>query len=285
MIKKVNYFFQTVLFFLFFFLGRILGIKLSRKIFAFLFSYLGPFIKSKKVVNNNLHTFDKKISDSKKNQIINNMWKNYGMTFIEYIFLDYFKKSNAHIQIIGQDNLSDPINKNKPVIFVSGHFANFELMSMEITKKNIKLATIYRPLNNFFLNPLMEYLRKKYVCNNQIKKGRVGVKQAINFINKKHSIALMIDQRLSEGEKINLFGKPALTTTLPAQLSLKYKLDLVPVFIKRKEDDTFVMKVFDPIPYSSLSDKLSTSNKINKVLEKMIKDNPYQWIWTHNRWK
>ena len=83
MIKKVNYFFQTVLFFLFFFLGRILGIKLSRKIFAFLFSYLGPFIKSKKVVNNNLHTFDKKISESKKNQIIDNMWKNYGMTFIE----------------------------------------------------------------------------------------------------------------------------------------------------------------------------------------------------------
>ena len=131
----------------------------------------------------------------------------------------------------------------------------------------------------------MEHLRKKYVCNNQIKKGRIGVKQAINFINKKHSIALMIDQRLSEGEKINFFGKPALTTTLPAQLALKYKLDLVPVFIKRKEDDTFVMKVFDPIPYSSLSDKLDTSNKINKILETMIKNNPYQWIWTHNRWK
>ena len=44
-------------------------------------------------------------------------------------------------------------------------------MSMEITKKNLKLATIYRPFNNIFLNPLMEYLRKKYVCKNQIKKG------------------------------------------------------------------------------------------------------------------
>ena len=91
------------------------------------------------------------------------------MTFIEYVFLNFFKRNNAHINIINEYNLTN-VKKNKPVIFVLGHFANYELMSMEITKKNIKLATIYRPLNNIFLNPLMEYLRKKYVCNNQIKK-------------------------------------------------------------------------------------------------------------------
>jgi Kdo2-lipid IVA lauroyltransferase/acyltransferase len=285
MIKKVNYFFQTVLFFLFFFLGRILGIKLSRKIFAFLFSYLGPFIKSKKVVNNNLHTFDKKISESKKNQIIDNMWKNYGMTFIEYIFLDYFKKSNTHIQIIGQDNLSDPIDKNKPVIFVSGHFANFELMSMEITKKNINLATIYRPLNNFFLNPLMEFLRKKYVCKNQIKKGINGVRESIEYLKKKYSIALMIDQRVTEGEKINFFNKPAFTTTLPAQLAIKYNLSIIPVFIERTENNKFKIEFEKAIQPTNFENKIKLTEELNITIEKMIKKNPNQWIWTHNRWK
>ena len=285
MIKKVNYFFQTVLFFLFFFLGRILGIKLSRKIFAFLFSYLGPFIKSKKVVNNNLHTFDKKISESKKNQIIDNMWKNYGMTFIEYIFLDYFKKSNTHIQIIGQDNLSDPIDKNKPVIFVSGHFANFELMSMEITKKNINLATIYRPLNNFFLNPLMEFLRKKYVCKNQIKKGINGVRESIEYLKKKYSIALMIDQRVTEGEKINFFNKPAFTTTLPAQLAIKYNLSIIPVFIERTENNKFKIEFEKAIQPTNFKNKIKLTEELNITIEKMIKKNPNQWIWTHNRWK
>ena len=138
------------------------------------------------------------------------MWKNYGMTFIEYIFLDYFRKNTNHIEIIGLDNILNQIEDKKPVIFVSGHFANFELMSMEITKNNINLATIYRPINNFFLNPFMEYLRKKYVCKNQIKKGINGVREAIEFIKRKYSIALMIDQRVSEGEKVNFFGKPAL---------------------------------------------------------------------------
>ena len=93
-----------------------------------------------------------------------------------------------HVAIFGNKNLLIPIEENKPVIFISGHFANFELMSMEITKRNISLATIYRPLNNIFLNPFMEFLRRKYVCKNQIKKGINGVRETIEFIKKNHCI-------------------------------------------------------------------------------------------------
>ena len=164
-------------------------------------------------------------------KIIKNMWKNYGKTFIEYIFLNKFRKNNSHINLIGEENLLQVSQKQKPVIFISGHFANFELMSMEITKYNISLATIYRPLNNIFLNPFMEYLRKKYVCKNQIKKGLSGVKQAMEYINKNYSIALMIDQRVGEA-KVQFIWKQAHTTTLPAQLSIKFNLDIVPVLSK-----------------------------------------------------
>ena len=149
------------------------------------------------------------------------MWKNYGMTFIEYIFLNNLKKIILILKLKEKKIYLIILKKKKPVIFISGHFANFELMSMEITKKILNLATIYRPLNNIFLNPFMEFLRKKYVCKNQIKKGINGVREAIKYIKKNYSIALMIDQRVSEGEKINFFGKQALTTTLPAQLAIK----------------------------------------------------------------
>ena len=158
-------------------------------------------------------------------------------------------------------------------------------MSMEITKKNIKLATIYRPLNNIFLNPFMEFLRKKYVCNNQIKKGINGVRKAIEYLKDNFSIALMIDQRVSEGEKISFFGKNALTTTLPAQLSMKFNLKIVPVFIERTKDNNFVIEFQKPIDNKNFKNKLEFTSKLNQVLEKMIVKNPYQWIWTHNRWK
>ena len=285
MIKFFKYLVQSISIYIFYIFGRILGIKLSRKIFAFIFSKFAPFFKSKKVIEKNLSIFNEKILESEKKRISLNMWKNYGMTFIEYIFLDFFRKNNSHIQIVGEKNLDNIINKNKPAIFVSGHFANFELMSMEITKKNIKLATIYRPLNNFFLNPFMEYIRKKYVCENQIKKGLKGVRESIEYLKKDISIALMIDQRLSEGEKIPFFGKLAFTTTLPAQLAIKFNVPIIPVFIERIDQDKFRIEFFKEIYASNIDNKINLTKKLNKVLENMILKNPNHWIWTHNRWK
>ena len=285
MFKSINYFVQFIFILILFIFARLIGLKLSRKFFSWFFSFVGPFFKSKKIIENNLNIFSNNFSIEKKREIISNMWKNYGMTFIEYIYLNIFRKNTHHIKIDGENNLNKLINKKKPVIFVSGHFANFELMSMEITKKGIKLATIYRPLNNYFLNPLMEYLRKKYVCNNQIKKGINGVRDAINYINKDFSIALMIDQRVSEGVKINFFDKPALTTTLPAQLAIKYNLTVIPVFIERLKEDNFRIEFQNEIDSKNFKDKIELTKKLNETLEKMIERNPNQWIWTHNRWK
>ena len=285
MIKKIKYLLQSIIFYLFLFIGRILGLNIGRKLFAFLFSIIGPHFKSKKIIKENLNIFFNSTSLRDENTIINDMWKNYGMTFVEYMFLNFFQKNNSHIDIEGEENLFITTLNEKPVIFVSGHFANYELMSMEITKKNISLATIYRPLNNIFLNPFMEYLRKKYVCKNQIKKGIKGVRKVIEYVRKKHSIALMIDQRVSEGEKLNFFGKPAFTTTLPAQLSTKYNLDIIPVFIKRDEKNIFKIEFQKRINPKNFKSKLELTKELNRVLEKMIVRNPNQWIWTHNRWK
>ena len=285
MIKLLKYFFQATIVYFFFIVGRLIGISLSRIIFSSIFKLVAPIFKSKKIIEHNLNIFAKEVPDINKKQIVSEMWKNYGMTFIEYIFLNNFRKNSSHIEIKGEDNLDIVISKKKPVIFVSGHFANFELMSMEITKKNIRLATIYRPLNNIFLNPFMEFLRKKFVCKNQIKKGLNGVRDAIEYINNNFSIALMIDQRVSEGVRTNFFKKPALTTTLPAQLALKYKLSIIPVYIQRNSNNKFIIEFQNEIKPEDFKEKLKLTEKLNDVLEKMIIKNPNQWIWTHNRWK
>ena len=285
MIKFINYFFQSIFIYIFFLIGRLIGLKMSRKLFSTIFCIIGPLIKSKNVINKNINIFSQNINEKEREKIINGMWKNYGMTFIEYIYLNYFRKNNAHISLKNEENLLQIARDNKPVIFVSGHFANFELMSMEITKKNILLATIYRPLNNIFLNPFMELLRKKYICKNQIKKGINGVRESIKYIKNYHSIARMIDQRVSEGEKVNFFGIPALSTTLPAQLSIKFGLEIIPVYIERDKKNNFKVEFQDRINPKKFTNKLELTKKLNDVLENMIIRNPSQWIWTHNRWK
>ena len=284
MIKKISYFFQAVIIYLFFFVGKLIGLNLSKKIFAFLFKRLGPLFKSKSIIEKNLTNFNSNLTNEQRENIISSMWENYGITFIEYIFLSLFKEKNDLVEVTRPDILNK-ISSNKPVIFVSGHFSNFELMSMEITKRKVKLATIYRPLNNFFLNPLMENIRKKYVCKNQIKKGIGGVKESIQYIKAGYSIALMIDQRVSEGERLNFFNQPALTTTLPAQLALKFELPIIPVFIERRENGTYKIEFYDEITSKNFKNKIELTQKLNSILEEMIKKNPNEWIWTHNRWK
>ncbi len=282
--KIIKYLFQSIIIYFFFIIGKIIGIKLSRSLFGYLFKKIGPLFKSKKVIKKNLENL-KNFTEEEKKNIIFKMWESYGIVFIEYIFLNKFRREKDLINIEGKEILDDIIKSNKPAIFVSGHFSNFELMSLCMTRSGLKLATIYRPLNNFFLNPFMEYLRKKFVCQNQIKKGVNGVREAIDFVKKNYSIALMIDQRVSEGEKINFFSNPALTTTLPAQIAIKYNLPIIPVFIKRDKDNSFTIKFFKKIIHTDFRDKLELTLRLNQIIEQMIVINPHEWIWTHNRWK
>ena len=111
------------------------------------------------------------------------MWNNYGRVFSEYMFIKNYRNDlfNSHITINGQDILKDLKKNNKPVIFISGHLSNFELMAMTIEKFGIKLAAIYRPLNNHFLNILMERIRKKYICKHQVKKGIGGLREIVKL--------------------------------------------------------------------------------------------------------
>ena len=289
MIKTIKYFLQSIIIYTFFIIIKFIGLKFSRKLFAIIFNKIGPLIKSSKIIDENLYKFIGPHNDNIKIDIKQKMWSNYGKTFVEYLFLKKFRKNNSHIKIKGEHILEKIIRNNRPVIFISGHFANFELMSMELTKRKISLATIYRPLNNFFLNPFMEYLRKKYICKNQIKKGMAGVKDAIKYIQKNFSIALMIDQRVSEGKKLPFFEYSALTTTLPAQLAIKYQLDIVPIYIARNKDENFEMEICEPIKIINKEDaetnKLNITIQLNKITEKMISRDPGQWIWSHNRWK
>ena len=285
MTKAIKYFFQSVIVYLLFLIGRILGLTISRKLFAALFVFFGPILRSNKIAEKNLKIIDHKISNDEIKKIIENMWKNYGKTFIEYIYLKYFHKNNSYVNVKDEGNLLQIIKENKPVIFVSGHFANFELMSMEITKQGIPLATVYRPLNNFFLNPFMEFLRKKYICKNQIKKGRSSVRDLLTLFKNGSSIALMIDQRVSEGLKLDFFQEKAYTTTIPAQFVKKFNCKIVPIHIDREKEVNFRLTIFKPLKFNENDSLKKITQDLNFWLENTIKGNPKKWIWSHDRWK
>ena len=285
--KYFNYFFQFIFVILFFSLFKILGLNFSSKIGGKLFEKIGPLFRSKKLIHANIKRALPHISQENLNEFVKLMWNNYGRIFAEYIFIKDFRngKYSSNIKIEGQDILEKIKQTEQQVIFVSGHLSNFELMAMHLEKTGIKLSAIYRPLNNIFLNPLMEKIRKKYICKHQIKKGIGGMKKLMILKKENFSTALMIDQRVSEGIFSNFFDQSALTTTIPAQLIKKFKIPVVPIHIQRNKGPNFKITIQKPIIFSEETSIQNITDKLNNVLENLIKIKPEQWIWSHNRWK
>ena len=285
---KIKYFLQFIIILILFFLFKLLGLKYSTRFSGNLMTILGPMFRSNKIIISNLTKAFPKLSLQEKKILSKKMWFNYGRILAEYMYIKYFREKEkfSNLITIENQNILEKIKKeSKPVIFISGHFNNFELMAMQIDKAGIDLTTIYRPLNNIFLNPLMERIRKKYICKKQIKKGIAGTKELLQNFKNGSSIALMIDQRVTEGVMCDFFGQKARTTTIPAQFVKKFNAKIVPVYIQRFDNNKFKLEFDSIIEFKNDETLDAITLKLNQILEEMILKNPDQWIWTHNRWK
>ena len=284
--KRITYLIEFILIKILFIFFSIIGYRYSSNLGFLIGKTIGPLFRSKKLIIKNLEKANlQKKYDLEK--IASNVLGNYGRIFAEYVHLKDFRndKLKKYISIEGLQHLENLKKSKKKAVFISGHFNNFELMAMQIEKAGVKLATIYRPLNNLFLNNTMEQIRTQNICKNQIQKGRAGSREIIKNLVKGNSIAIMIDQRVREGKKVSFFNSQATTTTIPAQLIKKYNCELVPVYIERKKSNYFKMYISKPIKIDKNKSILVITKFLNNLLERMVLKNLDQWIWTHNRWK
>ena len=264
-----------------------IGYRLASNFGALIGRLAGPVFRSNKKISSNIKKALPEIDAKEIDLIIKDMWANYGRILADYVSIKNFRTSklNKYLKIEGSEIFEELKRKNEQVVFISGHFNNFELMAMEIEKSGIDVAAIYRPLNNIFLNKIMEKIRKQYICKHQIKKGMSGAREIIKLYKDGFSMALMIDQRVREGIKLNFFGEPASTTTIPAQLVKKFGCKIVPIYIERIDKFYYKMKINSPLNFDKNHSIENISSILNTELEKMVLKKPSQWIWSHDRWK
>ena len=284
--RIIRYFLEYIAIIILFSIFKLLGYKIASELGYLLGKTFGPLFRSKKIIINNLNKFDSSLTSEKIKKISQEMWGNYGRILSEYPYISNFRKGDLdkYIKIENIERLEE-VKKGQPVVFVSAHFSNFELMAMAIEKAGINLSAIYRPLNNKMVNSIMEPLRRKYICKKQIKKGLNGVREALKYFKQGISIAIMIDQRVSEGERINFFNFPAHTTTIPAQFVKKFGCKIQPVHIERYDKINFKISFDEQITMDDNADDAFISLRLNQWLEEKIRKNPSQWIWSHDRWK
>jgi KDO2-lipid IV(A) lauroyltransferase len=290
--KIIKYFLEFVIVIIFFLLFKIIGLKLSSDLGEIIGKYFGPLFRKKTIAKKNILIAFPDLNEKSINEMIERMWKNIGRIFGEYIHINKFSvidQKKKKIVFTNKNNIEILNKNNKPIVFFSGHFANFELMAKCLQELGFNIGAIYRPLNNIFLNPIMEFIRKKYICPIQIEKGSNGTKKLIKHISTNSPLALMIDQRLSSSIRVPFFNQPASTTTTPAQLAIKYDALLIPVFLKRLEKTNFEFFIEEPLIINRTSDYdkdiFNITQIMNKKIEEFIKKDPAHWLWSHDRWK
>lgn len=290
--KIIRYFLEFILVIFFFLVFKIIGLKLSSDLGEIIGKYFGPLFRKRTMAKKNILIAFPNFNEKSINEMIDRMWKNIGRIFGEYIHINKFSIiDNSKKKIVFTNrNYAEILKKNnKPIVFFSGHFANFELMAKCLQELGFDIGAIYRPLNNIFLNPIMEFIRKKYICPIQIEKGSNGTKKLIKHISNNNPLALMVDQRLSSSIRVPFFDQPATTTITPAQLAIKYDALLVPVFLKRLEKTNFEFFIEEPLITNQTNDYdkdiFNITQIMNIKIEEFIKRDPAHWLWSHDRWK
>jgi KDO2-lipid IV(A) lauroyltransferase len=290
--KIIRYFLEFFIVIIFFIIFKIIGLKLSSDLGEIIGKYFGPLFRKRTIAKKNILIAFPNFNEKSINEMIERMWKNIGRIFGEYIHVNKFSiidNNKKKIVFTNRNNMEILKKNNKPIVFFSGHFANFELMAKCLQELGFDIGAIYRPLNNIFLNPIMEFIRKKYICPIQIEKGSNGTKKLIKHISNNNPLALMVDQRLSSSIRVPFFDQPATTTITPAQLTIKYDALLVPVFLKRLEKTNFEFFIEEPLITNRTNDYdkdiFNITQIMNIKIEEFIKRDPAHWLWSHDRWK
>ena len=246
--------------------------------------FISPLTGNKKRIKSNLNLVMPNLIESEKNDLVNRCLNNIGMTMFELFSPKEFKLAGQRAKIHGpgMDLLEIARDKSKPVIFISGHFGNYDVIRANLISKGYELGALYRPMNNPYFNAT--YLKNISTIGVPLfARGNSGMAEMMKFLQHGKSIALLIDQHMSNGEPLKFFGKTAFTATSAAKMALKYDAILMPFFVLRKgRTSDFDLHFEAPIEHSN---PIKMTQNFNDRLEARVKENPDQWLWTHKRWK
>ncbi len=293
-IRRVVYFLETVLFIILSAPIAIMPFRWSLKCGEILGRLLFYLWKDRReIAINNIRTsinIGALKTINSPEEIIKKNFENIGKSFVEVvkIFYGLDKKLLDSIHIEGKSNLEIAESKGKGVLFITGHCGNWELMALTMSAKFKNISVVARPLNNPYLNKLVELSRKRYGNTVIYKKG--ALKTVIQTLGEKGYVGILMDQAVlaNEGYIIEFLGRNAWTTKMPALIARKTGAAVVPAFIHRT-DGTHVIKIYPEVEISKNNDRdkavIEDTKRFSKYIESYIQEHPSEWLWIHRRWK
>ncbi len=269
-------------------LFKLLGLERASKFGGWLLRTIGPHVGVTRRARKNIERAMPDLTSAQVDQIIRDMWENVGRTIGEYAHLDKFADPahRSRVTVKGLDLVEGL--RDRGGMLVSGHFANWELLALELKLGGFEGGAVYRHANNPTIDQWIVKLRSRAIFPVQIPKGPKGARDVIRIVRNKGFICMLADQKMNDGIEAKFFGMKAMTPATPGAMATRYGTPVVPVTIRRTTGCNFVQEIHEPIYADPNADTHEETARItqalNDFLEAEIRANPAQWLWMHNRW-
>jgi KDO2-lipid IV(A) lauroyltransferase len=267
---------------------KALGPDRASNFLGWLFKTIGPLFSQNKTVHRNLQLAFPDMDDEERTRIAQQAWESVGRTAGE---LPHLSKIHPYegdrVDVVGAEHLDAIEASDKGAVFVSGHFANWEVMAASICQRPVDCLVTYRALNNPFIDRRLNKVRHDYGVGVLAPKG-AGTRELMRALAAGRAVALMNDQKFNEGLGIPFFGYNAMTAQGPSRLALKYDVPIVFMSTRRTGPARFRVTVHAPfMPEKSgtaEANLIASVKRITEFVENEVRDNPGQWFWQHRRW-
>ncbi|MSP42938.1 MAG: lauroyl acyltransferase [Alphaproteobacteria bacterium] len=251
---------------------------------------IGPHLRVTRHAVRNLRACFPEKTGAEIDGIVTSMWDNLGRTAFEYAHLGQFRfnEPGSHAEIRGMQYVDQVITAGQGAIFVSGHFANWELLALALVRHHVPVMAVYRAASNPLADEIITALRNEAGTPHLAPKGPAGARMLLNWIKERKFVAMLADQKMNDGVEAPFFSRPAMCPPAAAQLALRYGCPIVFATIRRTHGAHFVIEVQEPFYISRGADRAQDIREgvieINRRLETFIRAHPAQWLWLHRRW-
>ena len=267
---------------------RLLPVDWVSGLGAALFTALGPLTGSHRIAERNIRLAFPELSEPERAALLRAQWDNLGRTFFELAVAERLTPASGRVEVVGAERLAEIARERRATVFVSGHFANWEVMAMAILAAGVPCQITYRAANNPYVDRSIKARRARYGVRLFAPKGSEGSRELLEALARGESVALMNDQKFNGGVEADFFGHPAHTASGPTRLALRFGASLQPLSVERVAGARFRVVVHPPIRLAATGDRRRDLAdgvvKVNAFMEARVRARPAEWFWVHKRW-
>ena len=269
-------------------LMRLLGVERASNLGGALLRTLGPRVGTHRTVTRNLRIAFPDLGRAEREALALEAWERIGRSFAETAVMDQLTPQSGRLEIVGKDRLDAIRDGGKPVVFVSGHLSNFEVMAAVLVASGVPVQVTYRAANNPYVDAQIRKARARYGVKLFAPKGGDGARELLQGLERGESVALLNDQKFSEGPEVTFFGQPVNAAPGPSRLALRFGTVLQPISVVRLPGVRFRVTAHEPIPVPSTGDRPADIARgvqaITTFVENRVREVPEDWFWVHKRW-